>query len=82
MNYDLDIEVIVVNPDEHVGNIERLNRTIKEKFRTRYYRLPFKAIPKVMINALACVTTHAMNLYPVKGGVSTYFSPHVILGKK
>ena len=79
---DLDIEINVVNTDEHVGDIERLNRTIKEKFRTRYYRLTFKAIPKVMINALACVTSHAMNLFPVKGGVSTYFSPHIILGKK
>ena len=44
--------------------------------------MPFKAIPKVMIKVLACVTTHAMNLFPVKGGVSKYFSPHVILGKK
>ena len=79
---DLDIDVNIANPDEHVGDVERLNRTIKEKFRTRYYRLPFKAIPKVMINTLACVTTHAMNLFPVKGGVSSYFSPHVILGKK
>ena len=79
---DLDIKINVVNPDEHVGDIERLNRTIREKFRTRYYRLPFKAIPKVMINALACVTTYAMNLFPVKGGVSKYFSPHIILGKK
>ena len=65
-----------------MGDIERPNRTIKKKFRTRYYRLPFKAIPKVMISTLEYVTTHAMNLFPVKGGVSSYFLPHVILGKK
>ena len=67
---DLDIEVNVANPDEHVEDIKRLNWTIKEKVWTRYYRLPFKAIPKVMINTLACVTTHAMNLLPVNGGCS------------
>ena len=79
---DLDIDVNVVNPDEHVVDIKRLNRIIKEKFRTLYYRLPFKSIPKVMIKTLACVTTHAMNLFLIKGEVSKYFSPHVILGKK
>ena len=79
---DFDIEINAVNPDEHVGDIEHLNRTIKEKFWTRYYCLPFKTIPKMTINDLECVTTHAMNLFPLKGRVSTYFSPHFILEKK
>lgn len=35
-----------------------------------------------MIIALACATTHAMNLFVVKGGFSKYFLPHIILGKK
>ena len=60
---ELDINVNIVNPEEHVGDFERLNRTIQENFRTRYYHLPFKAIPKVMINSLACVTTKAMNFW-------------------
>ena len=67
---ELDVVTNIANPDEHVGDVERLNRTIQEKYRTRYYRLPFKAIPKVMIKVFACVTTHVMNLFPVKGGVS------------
>ena len=79
---ELDIITNIANPDEHIGDVQKLNHTIHEKYRTRYYRLPFKAIPKVMIKVLACVMTHAMNLFPVKGGVSKYFSPHVILGRK
>ena len=34
------------------------------------------------MNSIACVTPSATNLFQVKGGVSNYFSPHVILGKK
>lgn len=79
---ELDIDVNIANPDEHVRDIERLDRAILKMFRTKYYRLPFKVIPKVMVNSLACTTTWEMNLFPVKGGVSNYFSPHVILDKK
>ena len=78
---ELDIEVNITNPEEHVGDIERPNRKIQEKFR-KFYRLPFKEIPKVIINSLACVTTNVMNLFPGKGSVSNYISPHVILGKR
>ena len=77
-----DIEIYIFNPDEHVGDIEWLNITTQEKLWTRYYHLPFKAIPKVTTNTLACVTTHAMQLLPVKEGVSTYFASHIILGGK
>ena len=77
-NDELDIDVNIANPEEHVGDVERLNRKIQEKFRTKYYHLPFKAMPEVIINDLACFTTKAMNLFPVKGGVSSYFSPHVM----
>ena len=82
INDKLDIEVKIENPDEHVGDIEILNRIIQEDFRKKFYCLPFKVIPKMMVNSLACVTTREMNLFPVNVGVSNYFSPHVILGKK
>ena len=70
---ELDIEVNIANSDERVGDIKRLNRKIQEKFRTKFYHLPFKVIPKVMINSLACVTTKGMNMFTVKGGVINYF---------
>ena len=63
----------IANSDERVGDIKRLNRKIQEKFRTKFYHLPFKVIPKVMINSLACVTTKGMNMFTVKGGVINYF---------
>ena len=49
---DLDITMNFASAQEHVPEAERNNRTIKERFRSQYQRLPFKAIPKIMIKAL------------------------------
>jgi len=35
---DMDIEMNYANPDEHVPDIERSNRVLKERFRIGYYR--------------------------------------------
>ena len=48
-----------------------------------YHNLPYKAIPKVMLTHLAMDSTHKLNFFPAKGGVSDYFSPYVIMsGRK
>ena len=39
-------------PDEHVGDVEQENRTLKERIRAEYHHLPFKVIPRKMIRAL------------------------------
>jgi hypothetical protein len=40
------------NPQEHVPEAECNNRNIKEMFRASFHRLPFKMIPKIMVNIL------------------------------
>ena len=37
------------NPGDHVPEAERNNRTIKERIRAAFHRLPYKAMPRVMI---------------------------------
>ena len=76
---ELNIEMNYANPNEHVLEIERSIWVIKERFRTAYYRLPYRQIPKTMIKYLAMKVTSDLNLFPVKGGVSEFYSPHVIL---
>ena len=49
-NWDLDMNFS--NPGEHVPDIERGNRMLEERFRVQYYRLPFDALPTVMIRYL------------------------------
>ena len=76
---DLDVDMNFTSENEHVPEAERNNRTIKERMRAAIQRLPFGAIPKVMIRWLAMVVTHQLNLFPVKGGISSHYSPHVIM---
>ena len=65
--------------DEKVGSAERNNRTIGERIRATYHRLPYKAMPRVMLKYMAMVFVHKLNIFPVKGGVSPYYSPHMIM---
>lgn len=77
----LDIEMNYANALDHVPEAERNNRTIKERFRALYHRLPFKKLPRVMIRYGAAVETDQMNYFPAKGGISSYYSPNTIMGK-
>ncbi len=41
--------------------------------------MPFKKIPKIMIQYLAMVCAKQMNIFPAKNGISKYYSPHMIM---
>ena len=79
---NLDIELDIVAQGDHVPEAERNNRTIGERIRAGYHRLPYKAIPKVMLIALAKLSTRQLNFYPAKNGVSPYYSPYMLLQKR
>jgi hypothetical protein len=78
---DLDVDMNFTNAQDHVPEAERNNRMIKERIRAAYHRLPYKAIPWIMINYLAMTQANKLNLFPVKGGVSKYYSPRMILNQ-
>ena len=61
---DLDVVMNYTNASDHVPEAERNNRTIKERIRAAYCRLPYKAIPRVMIRYLAMVCTTKLNFFP------------------
>ena len=46
---DVDIVMNYTNASNHVPEVERTNRTIKERIRTTFQRLPYKVIPRIMI---------------------------------
>ena len=65
---------------EHVPEIERTIRVIKERVRAVVYSLPVNALPpKVLTHYAVLFVTKLLNLFPVKGGISTQFSPKQIL---
>jgi hypothetical protein len=78
---DLDVNMNFTNAQDHVSEAERNNRMIKERIRAAYHRLPYKAIPWTMICYLAMIQTNQLNLFTVKGGVSPYNSPRMVLNQ-
>jgi hypothetical protein len=78
---DLDVKMNFTNAKDHVPEAEGNNRTIKERIRATFQPLPYKAIPRIMIRYLAMNQADQMNLFPVKGGVSSYYSPRMILSQ-
>ena len=76
---ELDVEMNYTSRGEHVPEAERNNRTIGERIRTTYHNLPYKQMPRIMLKYLAMVATKQLTLFPAKGGVSSYLSPHVIM---
>ena len=76
---DSDIVVHWVPAQQHVPEIERTIRTAKDRHRCAHHNLPFQAIPKVMIKALARRVVKFVNMFPPKGGVSEYWSPRAIV---
>ncbi len=61
--------------NEHVPEIERKIWVIKEQVRAVVYSLPVNALPPVVLVNAVLFVTKQLNLFPVKGGISTQFSP-------
>ena len=69
----------IYGKDEHVGLIERSNRTVKNKTRTMTHATPYKRIPKVMVIALVTSAVKWINAFPNKTGISRTMSPSTIV---
>ena len=67
---------------EHQPHAERNNRYLKERIRTKFQRMPFKEVPKIITRRVCQHTTERTNWYPPKGGISSHFSPHKILEQR
>jgi hypothetical protein len=70
------------NPQEHVPEAERNNRVIKERVRASYHRLPYTHLPRLMIKMLVTESAKKLNFFPTKNGVSSYYSPRMILHQR
>jgi hypothetical protein len=70
------------NPQEHVPEAERNNWVIKEQICASYYRLPFQQLTKTMTQILVMDLAKKLNFFPAKNGISSYYSPRMILHQK
>ncbi len=55
---------------EHVREIERKIRVIKERARGTFNTLPYKKLPRMMVVELLHFCVMWMNSFPVKSGIS------------
>ena len=75
----LPILLTIVGTGEHVGDIERSIRTIKEGARTTTQGLPFKRYPRVLVDAIIQKAVSDRNSFPEENGISADISPRTII---
>ncbi|MCE2996668.1 MAG: hypothetical protein LW863_13795 [Flammeovirgaceae bacterium] len=65
--------------DDHVPEIERYIRTIKDSVRSQYNDLPFAYIPRTVLIYMVRNAVFWRNAFPADAGVSTVYSPRYII---
>ena len=65
--------------DEHVPDIERYIRTVKDRVRSTYRMLPFKRVPRLILIHLVKNAVFWLNALPARDGVSSVHSPRYLL---
>ena len=74
-----NVSLEICGPDEHVPEVERSIRTMKETMRATAHGLPYRHLPKLMIAELVAMATRCLNRFPKDDGVSEHMSPHSII---
>jgi hypothetical protein len=65
--------------DEHVGDIERYIRTVKERVRCIYNTLPFTLMPNRLIVEMVYFSVFWLNSFPARDGISETLSPRALV---
>ena len=70
-----NVEVNTTVAGEHIAEIKRMHRTIKEHARGTRAVLPFAHLPKPIVINLIYWTCLWLNAFLVPGGISSHYSP-------
>jgi hypothetical protein len=76
---ELQSDLNICGDDEHVPDIERCIRTVKERTRCTYNMLPFDHFPPRMIIEMVFLNMFWINAFPHCLGVSQTLSPRTIV---
>jgi hypothetical protein len=71
--------VNLASANEHVPDIERRIRVVKERVRSARHSLPFNTVPKLIMIHIIFHCVKLLNHFPAKGGISDYHSPKTIM---
>ena len=78
----LPVHLNVVAAEEHVGDVERSIRTVKEGTRCDIQRLPYTHYPRAMVRGCVTKRIKDLNQLPSTYGISTDLSPTTLLTGK
>ena len=76
---ELQITLNTVSNDEHVPDVERHIRTVKERVRCVYNMLPFSRMPARLVIEMVYASNFWLNTFPPMDGISTTLSPRAIV---
>jgi len=71
--------VNLASAHEHVPEIERRIRVVKERCRASRHTLPFKRIPQLLTIYIVLNVVKLLNFFPTTGGISDTLSPKTIM---
>jgi hypothetical protein len=72
-------QVNLASANEHVPEIERRIRVVKERARSIRHSLPFNQIPRLLLIHIVFNAVKLLNHFPPKGEISATISPKTIL---
>ena len=78
----LPVQLNVVTGENHVGDVERFIRTVKEGTRCDIQRLSYTQYPRAMVRGCAIKRANDLNQLPSTYGISTDLSPTILLTEK
>jgi Zinc knuckle len=65
--------------DEHVPEVERFIRTVKERARCMYHSVPFRRFPALLLKEMIMACVFWLNMFPPHDGVSDTISPRALM---
>jgi hypothetical protein len=72
-------QVNLTSCSEHVPEIERRIRVVKERCRATRHSLPFNRVPRLLTIHIVFHSVKLLNHFPPKGGISDTISPKTIM---
>ena len=75
----LPVKMDCVDADDHVGEIERANRTTKQDLRVLTHGLPYRRWTKLMVKEGVRFVLKGRNQFPADDGISETLSPATIV---
>ena len=67
--------------DEHVPEIERFIRTVKDCVRSVYHSLPYKYVPRLLLVHLVKAAVFWLNAFPHRDGISDQSPRYIMTGQ-